>query len=154
MADDIEVHGAEQFLRLSKALKHAGRFELRKELTSAMKQAARPLIADSRAEARRRLPKRGGLAARVAKTPQRVQVRTGASTAGVRIVVGSKGAAARDTNKGTVRHPVFGNRKVWVTQRVRPGWFEDPMQAGAAVVRRQLSDAVERVADQVVKEVR
>ena len=151
---DYEVRGAEDFLKLSKALKHAGRTELRKELTSSLKRTAKPLIGKTRDEARRRLPQKGGLAKRVAKTPQRIQVRTGAKTAGVRVVVGKSNSGARGANKGVVRHPVFGNRQVWVNQSVPPGWFDEPLRKSAPEVRRGLEKAIESIADKVAREAR
>lgn len=151
---DYEVRGADDFLRLSKALKAAGRTELRKELSNSMKRTARPLIAKTRQSALQRLPQRGGLAAQVAKEPQRVQVRTGARTAGVRIVVGKRNGGARGANQGRIRHPVFGNRRVWVSQSVPPGWFDDPIRDSAPAVRRDLERAIETVAEQVVREAR
>jgi hypothetical protein len=148
--DDFEVHGADQFLRLSKALKEAGQTGLRKELNKGLREATKPLIAQTRVAASR-LPQRGGLAARVAKTPQRVQVRTGRDP-GVRIVVPKSSSGARAADAGQVRHPVFGNRKVWVTQKVTGGWFSDTLRDGASVVRPKLRDALEAIADRVVKE--
>lgn len=147
MADD----GAEKFLRLSKALKQAGKTDLRRELNKGLRDAARPLIAKTRAAARRDLPHSGGLAQLVAKTPQRIQVRTGATTAGVRIVAGRAGSGARGTNKGVIRHPVFGT-DVFVDQKVPSGWFDDTIKASAADVRTELERAVERVAQQVVRQ--
>lgn len=149
---DFEVTGADQFLKLSKALKEAGRTGLRRELNTGIRRAARPLVKKTRAEARSRLPKRGGLAAQVAKEPQRVQVRTGASTAGVRIVVGRGKGGARGANRGVVRHPVFGNRDVWVDQKVEPGWFDDPIKGSAPAVRRDIEKAMQTVVDQIVRE--
>lgn len=158
MAGDFEIRGADEFLRLSKALKHAGRTDLRKELHAGLKRAARPLIPKTRAEAMRRLPQGGGLAARVAKVPQRVDVRTGRDP-GVRLVVSksSRGsAAAAGANRGVVRHPVFGNRDVWVAQSVPPGWFDDPIKdsARAPAIRRDLEQAIETVAERVVRDTR
>lgn len=152
MADDFTVKGADQFVALSKALKHAGRTELRKELNKGMKQAAKPLVAKSRAEALARLPQKGGLAKQVAREPQRVQTRTGARTGGVRVVVGKKRGGAQMANRGFIRHPVFGNRENWVTQEVRPGWFDDTMKASAPDIRRELMAAMEAIAQQVVRE--
>jgi hypothetical protein len=152
VADDFEIRGAEQFLKLSKALKHAGRTELRKELTNGMRRAAKPLIEASRKEALARLPRRGGFAEQVAREPQRVAVRTGARTAGVRIVVGKSRGGARAANRGEIRHPVFGNRDVWVTQSVPKGWFDDAMKDGAPTIRRELEKAMNDVADKVVRD--
>lgn len=148
--DDFEVRGADQFLKLSKALKHAGRTGLRKELNAGMRRAARPLIRKTRDEARRRLPSAGGLAAQVAKEPQRIQVRTG-RTPGVRVVVGKKQGGARAANKGVIRHPVFGNREVWVDQKVAPGWFDDPLRSSAPAIRRDVERAMQDVIDQIVR---
>ena len=147
----FEAKGAEDFLRASKALKAAGEQELRKELNKALRDAAKPLIADTRAEAERILPKRGGLAKRVAKTPQRVQVRTGQDTAGVRIVVGKSNSGARAANEGTVRHPVFGDRDKFVEQRVPPGWFTRPLEEGAPTVEPFLEQAIDNVLQQIVR---
>lgn len=148
---DGGVNGAEQFFRLSKALKAAGRNDLRKELTKEMRTAARPLIPKARAEARRRLPSSGGLGKLVAKEPMRVQARTGRRTYGVRVVVGRKRGAARAANKGKIRHPVFGNRDVWVDQLVPPDWFDDPMRESAPDIRRRMERGMENVADKIVR---
>lgn len=154
MADDFEIRGADEFLRLSKALKNAGRKELRKELHTGIRRSARPLIPKARAEALRRLPKRGGLAKQIAKEPARVQVRTGAETAGVRIVIGKKNGGAQAANRGHIRHPVFGNRDVWVVQSVPPGWFDEPMKDSAPAIRRDIERAMNDVAEKVVRETR
>jgi hypothetical protein len=152
VADDFSVRGADEFLKLSKALKHAGNGPLRKELTASIKRTAKPLIADTRAEALRRLPQRGGLAKQVAREPQRIQVRTGAKTAGVRVVVGKRQGGARGANAGRLRHPVFGNRDVWVNQSVPPGWFDKPLKAGAPKVRRGLEQTLEEIAQKVIRD--
>lgn len=151
-SDDFEVVGADQFLALSKALKHAGRTELRKELNKAMRDGAKPLIPKARAEAFKRLPQRGGFARQVSKEPARVQTRTGRDP-GVRVVVGKKRGGAQAANRGVIRHPVFGNRNVWVNQPVPPGWFDDTMQANAPEIRKALQQGIEDVAAKVIREV-
>ena len=147
---DFEVTGADDFLRLSKALKAAGRTELRKGLNKGLREAAKPLIKDVKAAALRDLPKRGGLAKQVASSPIRAQVRTGTQTAGVRIT--GKGQGLRGTNRGKVRHPVFGHRDRFVEQDVKPGWFDKTLQQGAPRVRPFLEQAMQDVADRIVKE--
>lgn len=152
MGDDFEVRGADQFLALSKALKHAGQTELRKDLNKAMRNGAKPLVGKARSEAMSRLPQRGGIAKQIAKEPARVQTRTGKDP-GVRVVVGKKRGGARAANRGVIRHPVFGNRDVWVDQRVRPGWFDDPMKASAPEIREVLEAEMEQIAQRIVREV-
>lgn len=154
MAGDFRVEGAEKFLRLSKALKAAGQTELRKELNKSMREAVKPLIPKVKDAARNKLPQRGGLAAQVAKAPVRAQVRTGNATAGVRLVVGKRrGSAAASTNRGVVRHPVFG-RNTWVEQRVEPGWFDATLEREAPGETRQaIEQALEAMADKVRRDV-
>ena len=67
MTDSFQVKGAEKFLRLSKSLKIAGDLEMRRELNRALREVTKPLIAETRAAAEERLPKRGGLNRSVAK---------------------------------------------------------------------------------------
>lgn len=151
LAGDFEVIGADDFLRLSKALKHAGRTELRKELNRGIRVAAKPIVPEVRAEALRRLPKRGGLARQVAKEPARVQTRTGRDP-GVRVVVGRKRGGARQANRGEIRHPVFGDRGRWVTQRVQPGWFDDPAERSAPRIKRAVQGAMQDIVDEIVRD--
>jgi hypothetical protein len=46
---------------------------------------------------------------------------------------------------GHVRHPVFGNRDVWVAQPVTEGWWSKPMEAGIPAVTAEVIAAVNRV---------
>lgn len=149
MSDDFTVRGAEQFLALSKRLKAAGEKELRKELNRGLREAAKPLAKLTKQEALRSLPSRGGLAALVASSPQKVQVRTGASTAGVRIVVGKKGGGARAADEGLIRHPVFG-KPVFVTQPVTPGWFSETADRNAPAIRDEVAAVLEDFTRKVV----
>lgn len=146
---DFEVNGAESFLLLSKALKNAGRTEMRKELHKGVRKAARPLIPKARKAAREKLPKRGGLADQVAREPARTQVRTGADP-GVRVVIGKKRGGARATNRGLIRHRVFG-QDVWVEQRIEPGWFDNAMVGEKAAIQRDIEQAMTEVVDQIAR---
>ena len=142
----FEIKGAEKFLRLSKSLKAAGDLEMRKELNRSLREVTKPLIAETRLAARERLPKRGGLNVSVAKARQRVQIRTGAKTAGVRIVASG---AVRGANAGVVRHPVFGNRARFVSQTVPGGWFDQTLESSAPQVRVEIQAAIGRVERQI-----
>lgn len=153
MASD-SIRGAEDFLALSKALKEAGRSSLRTELNAELRKTGKPLIAKTRAAALSELPQSGGFAAMVAKEPQRVQVRTGAATAGMRIVVGKRRGGARAANDGEIRHPVFKTGR-FVNQAVEPGWFDETLRREApAVAKRAIEVALESIAEKVVKEAR
>lgn len=155
---DFAITGADDFLRLSKALKAAGATEMRKALHKSLRDAAKPLTKETQQALADAVPPR--LKSRAAKTAQTVQVSTGRDP-GVRILkrFGKRGSGlsasnARLLNQGKgVRHPVFDNREVWATTPVpaAAGWFDDTLEAGAPKVRRELEAAMEDVARQVLR---
>ena len=144
------LKGADDFLRLSKALKAAGQKDLRKELHKAVAAAAKPVIPAVREDARRDLPKHGGLNERIARKPLRAQTRTGEKTAGVRIV-GSK--VDPRINEGRVYHPVFG-RRPGVVQQVpsAKGYFTDTIARQAPEIRSAVLQVLDEFTDRIVRE--
>lgn len=147
---DLRVQGAEQLVRVSKALKGAPK-ELRSELTKGITRAVKPLKQSAKAEARNSLPRRGGLGRRVAKTKLPHRRRATGNAAGVRVLA-QPGAVAdpKRIDRGRVRHPTFG-RGPWVLQDVQPGWFSRPMQDGAPQVRKELVKAMDDVARKIAR---
>ena len=151
---DVVVKGGEEFAQLARRLRKAGEKDLLKELTRGIRETAKPIVAAQKHQVRD-LPAHGArhtrLRGRVAGAT-RLQVRTGGRAAGVRIRVAKKaglGLLPRHLNRGEWRHPVFGNREVWVTQTVPPGWFDRPAKAGAPAVRRRLLEVLDEVAEQI-----
>jgi hypothetical protein len=158
---DSDVGGVDDFYRLSKALKEAGRKELRRELHKRLKESTKPLISDTQEAFAKAVPTR--LKPRAAKTKQTVQVRTGRDPGvGIAVKYGKAGRGmgasnARLANRlGQVRHPVYGNRQVWANTPVprAKGWFDDTLRRGAPTVRPLLAQALEDIADEVVREAR
>lgn len=149
---DVELKGIERFVALSRALRSYNP-ELRKQMNRRLKQDVQPLIPAARAAARLRLPQQGGLAARVAAVPMRVQVRAAGRDPGVRVVVSRRaGSGARAANRGYVRRPTFG-REPWVNQQIQPGWFDDTMKhMGPRLARPSLERTIDAVLSQIVAE--
>ena len=149
---DIKIQGAEDFHALSKALKIAGDKGLQRELSKGITSAMKPVTLAVRNSARTTLPQRGGLAARVAATPMRTIRRAGARSASIRLQARSSYHLGQ-LDRGLNRHPVFGNRKVWVTQRVTPGWWTRPTDAALPVAQREVMQAMDRVVVQIDRSV-
>jgi hypothetical protein len=160
MASDFEVKGADQFLRLSKALKEAGDTETRKALHKALRDVVnevKPEAAKALADA---LP--SGLRARGAKVKQAIQVKTGRDP-GVSVAVryGKAGSGLGAVNakqinrKGTFRHPVWKTGS-WAEQSTKggAGWFDKTYENAAPQMRDGLEQAIEHVADDIVKKAR
>ena len=130
----IRVSGALQMRELGLELRAMGEEGkgFRRELLAAIRVAAAPAPAAAKAHAREILPHGGGLANLVAADRISIRSRLTGKGVGVR-VVNTRGGELLD--KGFVKHPVFGNRKVkWPIQQVRPGWFSDPMEATGPAV--------------------
>lgn len=148
---DIQVRGGDDFLRLSKALKAAGRTEMRKELNKRIKQAAKPAIKSVKDAARAGLPQSGGAGAFFARKSATVVVRTGADP-GVRVRFAK--ADQRLDTEGRLSHPVFGRPGSRAVTRIRPGILSEGFQASAPDVRKDVEAAVQTVIDDIVREAR
>jgi len=156
---------ADDLARLAKILKQEenGK-ELRKELSANLRRASEPARDAARSNIMQMStgglphegePLREAIARRIV-TEARL---TGRST-GAKVKVKRKGMprgfehAAKRTNRQNWRHPVFGNRNVWVTQIGRPRWFDDAMRANAAQWRRAIADAMNHTAERIARKVR
>lgn len=140
----VEVRGIDQLGDLAKKLRRAGRKDLQKELYAALNRATKKPRAEVQRRARQTLPRRGGLAARVATS----RLSTRRRRSGVRVIdAGNLSLSAIDA--GTVTHPVFGRRSTWVRQSVRPGFFTRPMLRSAPEARREIERALGRIAREI-----
>lgn len=141
----IQVVGGQQFARVAAAFRRA-EGELPGELLTALEKAAVPLQKAATKSAAANLPKRGGLAQVVAGSG----MSTKRVRSGVRIV--AKGIDQLPfTNKGKVRHPVYGRPQSWTTQSIPKAkdWFTNPMREGAPQVRKELVKALNKIARRI-----
>jgi hypothetical protein len=182
----VEIRGADQLYELNRRLKAADKklaADLRRAVRAGAQPAvaatkaavkaipvtgvrggggaAREEHAVSRSKAsteekRRAKARRGsGLRATIASAIK-LEIKTGAKTAAVRIVVDEKKLPPDqrtlprhlDDPKGW-RHPVFG-RSPWVTQKGRP-WFETTIRTFAPEVRRSILAAMDDMAKDLDK---
>ena len=143
---DLRVEGADEFARLSRQLRELGDKELRRDLYKGIQRATKPLKEKAKDAARRDLPSSGGLNEFVAKSKFSTKTRGGGKEPGVRISVVKAGHDIRRIDKGVLRHPVFGNMNVWVSQPVKPGWFTHTLAEESDPVRRELLEVFDDVA--------
>lgn len=144
---NLEVRGAKQLARLSKQLDKG----VKKDMTKALRVAAKPLVKKTRKVALEELPKGGGLNKRVAKAPQRITI---TPEGRVRISAGRSRSGAWGADKGEVRHPVFfrvPRQIVWAATKVTPGWFSKTIKEGAPEVRRELLVAMKEIGERITR---
>lgn len=110
---------------INKSLRHATK-ATRTELKKA------PLMA---------LPKKNGLNKWAARTPT-VRIKLQGRATGVTIKMQRTGHDLKALNRGRARHPVFGNRKVWVTQQVRSGWWDAATKKDGPRIVREVEKGI------------
>lgn len=140
---EIELRGAEQMMALAKRLREAPK-ELRSDLYRGINRAAKPLKNEVKRSARERLPRKGGLAKKIAGTKIATKRRVTGRSAGVRLV-GTSGYDIGSINRGRVRHQTFGHRP-WVNQAVKKGFWTDPLVEGAPQVRNEVQEVMDEIA--------
>ena len=136
----MEINGADQLIRLSKALKEAGAKDLQRELAKAINSAMKPVKSDLQRSAGS-LPTRGGLASEVGAA----KYSTRRNKNGLRLVAKSR-YSLYHMDQGQIRHGK-GNK----VQSIQPGWFTDVTEAAAPEVRREITEAMESVIRKIDK---
>lgn len=127
--------------RIASALRSAGTKDLRRELRKIVSEETKPTRRKIRQSAVDSLPKRGGLNKWAARTPS-VNTDFRDRSAGVRIRMQKKGHDIAALNRGRLRHPVFGDRKDWVTQSISPGFFDTPIREDSDDLKRRIVAAL------------
>jgi hypothetical protein len=154
MASGAEIRGLDNLVRLSRALRAAGEQGkgLRKELRSGIVRETKHVRAEMKEGMKvgPALPSRGGLARDI---QDNTRFTTAVNNRGVSIRVVSKRSIRRMNAIGTFRHPVFGNRGVWVEQSagVSKGFLDRPFEKSRPEVQKAVLAAIDRVRAQVYR---
>lgn len=144
---DVRMQGVEKIAQLGRDLKAAGAKDLRREMLRAGREMGKPIKAELSASALAQLPKRGGLAALIAKAKVRVATRLSGRNVGVSFIGRWVGHDLASIDGGEVRHPVKGNRSAWVSQQIPPGYWQKVFDGPAADISREgFLKAVDEVA--------
>lgn len=144
----VELRGGpEQLARISRQLRAEANRGLERELNKALRDAAKPLKREIPEAAMARLPNRGGLNRRVARS--RVSVRNKATRGkGVQVSIGARRSQVAQINSGFVFHPVFGGEER-VRQEVTAGFADAAIDQSEAEVTRGMQEAIGRVSDRI-----
>lgn len=163
----IRLQDSGDLRRISRELRRMDNPEIKKRFRKELRAAARPLVPAVRASIRSIPSKRSyssdGLRARMSRAT-RLEVKTTGRSAGVAIRVdgrkmpsGQKRLPALMEGEGVQRgrrvdtrwrHPVFGNREVWVQQASHPYFF--PVMHRLGLTSRQ---SVTRVLDGISRDI-
>lgn len=149
---DVTLRGSDDVDALVRRIRtHADAKAIRKELYAGLNRATKPVREDMKASIGPSLPSRGGLAALVMAKASLTTSATSGRNAGVRIRARHKDYDLKRLNQGRLRHPVFGNRRVWVQQTagINPGFLDDSFEKQKPEIAR----GVLRVLDEIARKV-
>lgn len=150
MADriDVRIEGAERLAIVAGAIQRQVP-ELRKDLLRGLRAAAKPTVKDIKETARVTLPKRGGLNDWVAKSSIGLRTRTSGENSGIRIEGRKTGHDVKSLDAGRLRHPLFGNRKRWFQQDIRPGFFSQTITRHDEEIRTEIYRTLDQWVDEL-----
>lgn len=149
---DVTLRGSDDVDALVRRIRtHADAKAIRKELYAGLNRVTKPVREDMKASIGPSLPSRGGLAALVMARASLTTSATSGRNAGVRIRARHKDYDLKRLNQGRLRHPVFGNRRVWVQQTagINPGFLDDSFEKQKPEIAR----GVLRVLDEIARKV-
>lgn len=149
---DVKVTGAEEFGILARRLKEAGAKDLQKELYAAINRSARPLTQKMKLSTDTYLP--GRYAAELSASLRVSTSKLSGRNPAVRLKAAAKTPSGKPRNlvalnRGRLRHPLYGNRRHWFNQAVRPRFYDEPLEQGAPRVRAELVEAIQKVARKI-----
>lgn len=121
---------------------------LKRELSKRIRQATEPLKAEIAASALAKLPKAGGLAQLIAESKTTTTVTLAGNKTGVRLRTRSP-RSIKTIDQGKVRHPVYGNRKVWVDEDVKPDFWTEPVEKSKPEITAAVNTAVHSVLEEI-----
>ena len=149
---DVTLRGSDDVDALVRRIRtHADAKAIRKELYAGLNRVTKPVREDMKASIGPSLPSRGGLAALVMAKASLTTSATSGRNAGVRIRARHKDYDLKRLNQGRLRHPVFGNRRVWVQQTagINPGFLDESFEKQKPEIAR----GVLRVLDEIARKV-
>jgi hypothetical protein len=136
------VIGWQSFIAAGERLRNA---EVEKDLRQAARDAMGGLSAKVRRSAIDRLPKRGRLNEVVARDTDFSFVTTGD---GARLTArSSHDIEALDA--GHTVHPLFGDKRHWYPEEVKPGWWSEPLKEAEPDARAQFEQAMETIKQRI-----
>lgn len=156
MPIDIEIRGIESLALISRRLKQLGDGnEIPKQMSKEIRSAVPPIRVAVKKNAVGTLPSGGGLGEWVAKSRVTATIRRTGRSAGIRLKAGrnseKKRSDIRAIDKGRVRAPLFGNRRIWHLQSVKPGFFTDAVtDEGMEAFRKAVIKAIDKAVREVL----
>lgn len=163
MVQDVRITGTGTLLELQRRLRAAGHENIRSSMQRRIRRAAEPLRDDLKDSIQGlRISSPGGSGRPGGPSPTTRPLRAtiagaiklsvrNTGTPGARVWV-DKAALPPDLRKmpdtintGRIRHPVYGNRRRWVTQTAPPLWWDKPVRSHRPRMEREVARVLDDV---------
>lgn len=144
---EMQVNGGGDFHALATQIRTEGRKDLSKQLSRALNNVTEPIRRDVRSEADKAMPESGGYQELLSASLRfRNNRRTGGQQASLRMTTYADGRKERRDivalERGTLRHPLWGDRDHWYVTKVRAGFHERGTESAADEAIAQLDKVV------------
>jgi len=143
MRMSLEIQGQKELAALAAGL-HKAAATFQNDMLTSVADAVKPLQSSVPRSALSTLPKRGGLAKRVAASRYSIQRRGNI----IRFAT-TNAYNIKQMDAGTVRHPVYGNRAKWVSQSVPPSWWTKPITQETPRIVRDMQREMQRIVNRI-----
>lgn len=155
MTLQVRITGQQDLRRAARALREAGRVDLKKEMLAAIRKATAQIGDEVRKDLPIYLP--DTYAAVLARA---LRFTTATKTSGwpeITVTARAKGKSRpreiRTLNRGVLRAPLFGNRKHWYAHKVKPRFFDEPADRVREDVIREAGAGIRRVREKLEREI-
>ena len=148
---NITAKAGKDFKYAQNATLKAATRGMQKELRKVITEETKPMRRAIKQSAIDTLPSKGGLNKFAAVLPSgKVDFRP--KYAGIKIRAAKQGHDLKSLNKGRLRHPLFGNRRHWYLQDIKPGFFDKPIEGGADDLKRRIKGAIDAMFERIARE--
>lgn len=160
---EIRITGGAKLRAVAAEIKALGDKGLGKQMSAALRQAAKPVQAAIRTEIDDVMPSRGGYRATISKTLRfRTAVKTSTRQSAFVLTTYADGTSQRRDivalNAGRLRHPVYGRSRTtrhgrqpnpWSATRIRAGFFDRGTAKAAAAAEEEMGKVLDEFRDQL-----
>lgn len=148
----VRVTGADKFRRVAAVLaEHEDGKALKRKLSKAIRDGAREIPVEQRAAVGVAMPHSGGLGAALEAAGYTIRT-SYVGNAGVTITDSWRGHDMKAVDEGSIRHPLFGNRGHWYSQRVPPRVLTKVFLRHRRPVQVAIIAALDALAEEIAKE--
>ena len=154
MALEVQIRGAATLGQVAAQIRAEGRKDLSREMGRALERAAEPVKKAITAEADKVMPS-GYRELLTGSLRHRMSRRNGGQQAQVIIRTYADGKKERrdviSLEKGQLRHPLFGRKKVWYVTSIVPGFHARGVEGAADGASDAMIQVVEDFAARLIK---